>query len=535
MSTKANPSAGGITSTDIKEMVANTPPSGPKRGIGFIAVVVTLGSFLFGYDTGVIAGALPFMYLPTPAGGLDLSASAEGLVGAFLAIGAAFGAIIGGRISDAKGRRWNILLLAVLFIIGTLGCTFSPNVYVMYVFRFVLGWAVGGASSTVPVYLAETAPQRIRGPLVAVDQFMIVFGQLIAYSLNAVISHAQGGPQVEVASSSADSIAAGEWITWDVAQHHLNEIVISDGNGHAWRWMLVLATIPAILLWLGMRMMPESARWYGYKQQYFEAIGALKRIREEGKDDVVAEMEQIVEVNEAEAAEEKWSLRRAFGTRWTRRILLIGLFVGFFDQLTGINTAMYYLPKILHAAGFPTADAITLNVITGLASAIGAGIGLLLVAKFMRRHVGIYQEAGIVISLSLLALVFAVGISPHMDNNGDIGAGVAAFVPWLVLILVAAFVFIKQSGTVAWILMAELFPSKIRGVGNGFAVGGLWIMNAVVTWAFPVMIAGLGAAWTYAIFALINVFALLFYIFIVPETKNSSLEQIEEQLMKKYS
>lgn len=524
-----------LSKTQIEEMVAKTPPSGPKRGIIFMAIVVTLGSFLFGYDTGVIAGALPFMYLPTEAGGLALSASEEGLIGAFLAIGAAFGAVVGGRISDAKGRRWNILLLAVMFIVGTIGCTLSPNVFIMYFFRFVLGWAVGGASATVPVYLAETAPARIRGPLVAVDQFMIVFGQLIAYSLNAVISSHQGGPQVLVESSSAANIAAGEWITWDEAQRHINELVVSDGNGHAWRYMLVLATIPAILLWIGMRMMPETARWYGYKQEYFKAIGSLKRIREEGKDDVVSEMEQIVEINEKEASEEKWTLRRAFGVKWTRNILFIGLFMGFFDQLTGINTAMYYLPKILHAAGFATADAIMLNVLTGFASAIGAGIGLLLVAKFMRRHVAIYQESGIVISLSLLALVFAIGIVPHMDSDGNIGSTVATFVPWLVLILVACFVFIKQSGTVAWIMMAELFPSKIRGVGNGFAVGGLWVMNAVVTWAFPVMIAGLGAAWTYAIFALINVFALLFYIFIVPETKDSSLEQIEERLMKKYS
>ncbi len=514
------------TPDELKELVATTPPSGKKRSLGFLAIVACLGSLLFGYDTGVIAGALPFMHMPGEAGGLHLNAVEEGLIGGLLAIGAALGAIIGGRMSDRYGRRHNITMLAIVFIVGTLGCTFAPNIWVLYPFRIILGFAVGGASATVPVFLAESAPKRLRGPLVAIDQFMIVFGQLVAYTMNAWISSHNGGPVVETTD--------GE-MTWDKAQPILDTLTVTGGNGEAWRYMLVLATIPAIMLWIGVRMLPESSRWYAANFRYAEAVGSLKRLRDDSKDDVGTEIEQMVEVNRQEAEEEKWTLRQAWSTKWTKKILIIGITLGCFDQLTGINTAMYYLPKILHAVGFASADAITLNVYTGIASCIGAGTGLWVVAKFLRRHVGIYQEAGITIALSALALVFAFGVAPYENADGTFSDDLPTMIPWIVLILVAVFVFIKQSGTVVWIYMGELFPAKIRGVGNGLAVGCLWIMNAIVTFVFPPMIENLGGAITYGIFAAINFCALLFYIKVVPETKIYSLEEIEERLEKMYS
>ncbi|WOQ17439.1 MFS transporter [Raineyella sp. W15-4] len=522
------------TPGDIRELVRTTPASGTRRSIALLATVATFGSLLFGYDTGVIAGALPYMYLPRIAGGLHLNSVEEGMVGGILAVGAAFGAIIGGRLSDRYGRRHNILMLAVIFIVGTVGCTLAPNVWLLYPFRFVLGWAVGGASSTVPIYLSETAPKRIRGPLIAVDQFMIVTGQLLAYTMNAVLSSANGGPRVLVAADPSGAFAAGQWAPWD-AVSSIAGLVVSGGNGSVWRYMLVLATIPAIALWIGMRMMPESSRWYAANGHYVQAIGALKRVRNDPRDDVAGEIEQMVEVHRLEQQQEKWTLRQAWNTRWTRRIIVIGCFLGFFDQLTGINTAMYYLPKILHAAGFSSANSITLNVVTGIASCIGSAVGFLLVGKFMRRHVGMYQETGVTLSLFSLALVFGLGIAPHMTADGSIASTIPAALPWVVVALVSVFVFIKQSGTVNWILVSEIFPARIRGVAQGVAVGALWIMNAIVTFAFPVMIAGLGAAWTYGVFGAINVVALLFYTFVVPETKTSSLEEIEEQLRERFA
>ena len=529
------PTQFGLSKQETADLVAKTPASGKKRSIGLVAAVATFGSLLFGYDTGVIAGALPYMYMPGNAGGLGLNAVEEGLVGALLAIGAAFGALIGGQLSDKFGRRHNILMLAGIFIVGTLGCTFAPNVFIMYPFRFILGWAVGGASATVPVYLSETAPKRIRGPLVAIDQFMVVFGQLLAYSMNALINTASGGPQVTVESDPTGQFAAGTVVSWDDVQN-IQNIAVSAGNGSMWRYMLVLATIPAVALWIGMRLMPESSRWYASKQRYEEAIGALKRIRNEEKDGLVAdEVEDMMTLQREEAAHEEWSLKQVFSTKWTRKLMMIGIALCCFDQLTGINTAMYYLPKILHAAGFSSTSSITLNVITGLASCIGAGTGLWVVSKFARRHVAIYQETGIVISLFALAAIFGFGIGPHMDANGDIMGSMPTFLPWLVLIFVAIFVFIKQSGTIVWIVAAELFPSRARGAMEGFAVAALWIMNAIVTFVFPVMIANLGAAWTYAVFGGINVVALLFFIFVLPETKFDSLEELEEKFEKQYS
>jgi len=523
----------------LQELVDKTPPSGKKRSLGLIALVATLGSLLFGYDTGVISGALPYMYLPTDAGGLALKTWEEGLVGTFLCIGAALGASVGGKLSDKYGRRHNITMLAVVFLVGALGCTISPNIWILYFFRIILGFAVGGASATVPVFLGETAPKRIRGTLVAVDQMMIVFGQFLAYSMNAILAQVHGGPEAtmgnDVVNSAGETVArAGETVSWETVQNLAN-VVVTSGNGMTWRYMLVLASIPAIALWIGIRLMPESSRWYVANLRIPEAIGSLKRVRNEAKDGPIAdEVDEMLEIQRKEANQEKWKLSQIWNTKWTRRLLIIGIILGLADQMTGINTAMYYTPKVLSAAGLPMSDAISLNVVSGGVSFIGSAVGLWMVTKFARRHVGIYQETSIVISLSLLAAVFFFLIQPFQNEDGDI-IGAPTFAPFLVLIIVSLFVFAKQSGTVTWVLVAEIFPSKIRGTAMGLAVGALWIANAIVSAVFPIMMEGLGGALTYLIFALVNVLSLIFYIKFVPETKYDSLEELEERFEKEYS
>ena len=376
------------TRTQIDELVTQTPASGRRRSVAFVAVVATLGSLLFGYDTGVIAGALPYMYMPHAAGGLGINSFEEGLVGGILLIGCAFGAFFGGRLSDRYGRRHNILLLAVVFFVGAMACTFSPNLWVLYPARFVLGFAVGGASATVPVYLAETAPKRIRGTLVGVDQLMIVTGQFLAFAMNAIIARGiTGGPEARVSTVDPGTsvtingvrttIEAGQCYTWDALQQVADAVTIDGGNGNTWRYMLVICSIPAIALWIGMRMMPESSRWYAVNRRIPEAIGVLKRVRDESKDGSIAdEVSEMIEVNRREAAITKWGLGQVFRTPWTRRVLVIGYFIGIFNQTTGVNTMMYYAPKVLQAAGFATEDAIVLDVLTGLASVIGSALGL---------------------------------------------------------------------------------------------------------------------------------------------------------------
>ena len=524
----------------IQELVDETPPSGRKRSLGLIALVATLGSLLFGYDTGVISGALPYMYLPTNAGGLALKTWEEGLVGTFLCVGAALGASVGGKLSDKYGRRHNITLLAIVFFFGALGCTVSPNIWILYVCRVILGFAVGGASATVPVFLGETAPKRIRGTLVAVDQMMIVFGQFLAYAMNAALTQYHGGPQVtvtqDVVNSEGETLArAGQTVAWETIKNIQDVMTMtSDGNGMTWRYMLVLASLPAIALWIGIRLMPESSRWYVANLRIPEAIGSLKRVRDESKDGPIAdEIDEMLEIQRKEAGQEKWGLAQIWSTGWTRRLLIIGIILGLADQLTGINTAMYYTPKVLSAAGLPMSDAISLNVVSGGVSFIGSAVGLWLVPRFARRHVGIYQETSIVVSLGLLAAVFFFLIQPYQDADGNI-SGAPAFAPFLVLIIVSLFVFAKQSGTVTWVLVAEIFPSKVRGTAMGLAVGALWIANAIVAAVFPVMMEKLGGALTYLIFCLINVGSLIFYMRFVPETKYHSLEELEERFEKEY-
>ena len=532
-------SAAQYTPERIQELVDQTPASGPKRSLGLIALVATLGSLLFGYDTGVISAALPYMYLPHDASGLQINSVEEGLVGTFLCLGAALGASVGGKLSDKYGRRHNITLLAAVFFFGALGCTFSPNIWVLYFFRIVLGFAVGGASATVPVFLGETAPKRIRGTLVAVDQMMIVFGQFLAFSMNAVLTQIHGGPEVTVANdvvnSSGEVVAkAGETVSWESVQHLAN-VVVESGNGTTWRYMLVLASLPAIALWIGIRLMPESSRWYVANLRIAEAIGSLKRVRDESKDGSIAdEVDEMLEVQRKEAGQEKWGLAQIMGVKWTRHLLIIGIILGLADQLTGINTAMYYTPKVLAAAGFPMTDAISLNVISGGISFIGSAVGLWLVTRFARRHVGIYQESSIVVSLGLLAAVFFLLIQPYQNADGDI-VGAPAFAPILVLVIVCLFVFAKQSGTVTWVLVAEIFPGKIRGTAMGLAVGALWIGNAIVSIVFPIMMKNLGGAGTYLIFCLLNVGSLIFYMKFVPETKYHSLEELEMRFEREYS
>lgn len=522
--------------SEIPALVRKTPAAGKHRGPLLLAAVATMGSLLFGYDTGVIAGALPYMYLPQAAGGLHLDAVTEGFVTAALALGAAFGAVIGGHITDRVGRRANILVLAGIFIVGTVGCTLSPNVWVLYPFRFILGWAVGGASSTVPLYLSETAPKRIRGPLVAMDQFMIVFGQFVAFAMNAVIARLHSGPEATVASDPSGTYKAGDVVSWDILKT-MADVTVSAGNGSAWRWMLILATIPAIALWIGMRVMPESPRWFAANERFYEAIGSLKQVRDTDEEvsDEIREMADLRRDEVTGKVGEEWNLRRAWKVTWTRKIIIIGIFLGIFDQTTGINTAMWYMPKILHSAGFSTTDSISLNVVTGLVSAIGSAVGFWLIAKFMRRHVGMYQEAGVTISLLILAGIFFWGIEPYMGVDGEISSTIPTIIPWLVLIVVSLFVFIKQSGTVHWVMLSEIFPAKIRGASQGVCVGTLWLFNGIVAFVFPVMMEYLGGAGTYLIFGLINIVAFLFYWKVVPETKIYSLEQIEERLEKKYS
>lgn len=512
----------------IRDLVRSTPASGPKRSIGLLAVVACLGGFLFGYDTGVISGALPYMLMPKAAGGLELNSIEEGMIGGVLLLGCAVGAVVGGRMSDRYGRRHNILVLAIVFFVGALGCAVAPNLVVMYLARFVLGLAVGGASTTVPVYLSESAPKEQRGMLVAVDQLMIVTGQFAAFVMNAIIASIQGGPTAQVADDPSGTYEAGDMVSWDTLAA-IGGVSVSEGNGHAWRWMLAICSLPAIALWIGIRMMPESARWHVRRGELAAAIGALKRIRVEGRHDVAVEAAEMADNHRREQRREKLTLGAAVRIPWLRSIIIFGGIFAILQQLTGVNTMMYYAPRVLMAAGFDSQASIILNVFTGLASVIGSAAGLLALRRFGRRQVLLVGQTILTLSLIAMTAIFLLGINPYIDASGAVSADIPTFVPYLVLVVIVLFMLGMQSGPgpVMWVMLAEIFPNAVRGAANGFAVMILWITNMLVTFLFPIMMSGLGPVVTYGLFAAINIGAVIWYFLRIPETRKFTLERIE--------
>lgn len=551
MSQKTNYSPGEYpTGEKLQNMVEETPMSGKHRSIGWVAGIACLGSFLFGYDTGVISGALPFMHMPWSAGGMHLDALEEGLIGGILLVGCAFGALIGGRLSDRFGRRHNIMLLAVLFFIGALMVAGAPSLAVMYIARFVLGLAVGGASATVPVYLAETAPKRIRGTIVAIDQLMIVTGQLSAFVANAIINQVVRGPRLilgEAATLPGDgsTLSAGEY-TWsqianlssqfasdEAFQQFVDTLTIESGNGNAWRVMMLICSIPAIALWLGMRVMPESPRWYAANSRYVEAIGALKRVRDHRDAPVEVEMAEVIDIKIEKAHTKQGTFSDVWRTPWLRKLLLVGILIAVANQTTGVNTVMYYAPRVLEAAGMTTQAAITAQVANGVMSVIGSSIGLYFIHRFRRRQVQLVGIAGIFTCLFVIAGLFGSLIQPHLDD-GTNPAPAAAF---LVLGFMGLFMLVMQStnAPVTWTVLGEMFPSHFRGIMNGSAVFCLWIANAIVTFVFPTMIDSLGGMMTYSIFGVINVAAFIMLWKWMPETAGLSMEEIEEMTEKRFS
>lgn len=537
---------------DLKPIIKDIPASGKHRSIGWVATVATLGSFLFGYDTGVISGALPYMHMPIGAGGLGLNTFEEGLIGGILLIGAAFGSLFGGFMSDRWGRRTNILILAALFIVGAIGNALSPTVWILYPFRFILGWAVGGASATVPVYLSETAPTRIRGTIVAIDQLMIVTGQLMAFSFNAAISVYFGGPHLTTAKAldiCGKHIPAGD-TKWDVVRmldksqggclsgeefHNLiQSMQVSSGNGHAWQLMLFLCTIPAIALWLGMRAMPESPRWLTSVARYYDAIGALKRVREPEKDgDLAAEYAELLEIKRRQAHLKKGSFFDIFNTPWIRKVFFIGLLLAICNQTTGVNTVMYYAPKVLEYAGMSSSAAIIAQTANGVMSVIGAAAALYFVFRFTRRQILLTCEFSVFAILGLIAIFFAWQIQPLLNTN----QAPPTWVPIVILALMGIFMLVVQSanGPVVWTMLGEIFPARVRGIASGTCVFAMWVVNALITFTFPILMEKFGGGITYGLYSILNLIIGIALYLVMPETKHYSIEELEEHLEERYS
>ncbi|MDQ0851482.1 major inositol transporter-like SP family MFS transporter [Arthrobacter sp. B3I9] len=448
------------------------PDGSHRRTLRTATIVSTLGGLLFGYDTGVINGALPYMQED-----LGLTPLTEGLVTSSLLVGAAFGALFGGRLADRNGRRRMILALAAVFLVGTLACTFAPNTVVMILARFVLGLAVGGASVTVPVYLAEVSPSARRGRIVTRNELMIVTGQLLAFIFNAYLGNSFGE------------------------------------SGGIWRWMLVVATLPAIALWIGMYFMPETPRWLASVGSFGEALKVLQQIR--SRSEARAEFEDVkaMAVEDAKAQMGSWADLRA---PWLRHLFVVGIGLAVIQQITGVNSIMYYGTQILAESGFGREAALTANIANGVISVLATFVGIWLLGKAGRRRMLVTGQCGTTAALLLIGL-FSL-ILPEGTGRG-----------FVILALTVTFLAFQQGAIspVTWLMLSEIFPLKIRGLGMGASAFVLWMVNFLVGFGFPLLLAAIGLSSTFFVFAVLGVGAILFAVRYVPETKDKSLEDLE--------
>jgi len=448
--------------------------AGSKRR-GYLArltVISTLGGLLFGYDTGVISGALLYMN-----DSLDMNAVEEAtVVSALLFPGAAVGALLGGRLADWLGRRVTLLICALLFLFGAISCAIAPDVSSMVAARVLLGLGVGAAAVTCPLYLAEMAPSHARGRMVTINELMIVTGQMLAFAINALLDALIQDPEV-------------------------------------WRMMLGIASVPAVALLIGMLLLPESPRWYAIRNRLSDSrrILDLSRTPEEAE----REFKEIVETSGTAQKERGHALRDLKANPWMRKLLWIGIGLAIVQQATGINTVNYYAPTILEQSGLGVSASLVATIAVGVTSVLTTILGIYLLGFIGRKKMLIIGFSGVAGSQALLAIVFM--LPPSDAVSYTILAAMMLFVAF-----VQCFI-----GTCVWLLLSEIFPLAIRGFAMGIAVFALWTVNAGISFAFPIVNGALGSTGTFALFVVVNLVSLGFVSKFVPETKDRSLEELE--------
>lgn len=437
-----------------------------KRSNALIYAFGALGGLLFGYDTGVIAGALLFIRR-----NFALSPFLQGAVVSSLLFGALVGAAVSGSLSDRFGHRKLLIWAGALFTVGALAAAVSPGAIALIAARVVIGLAVGTASVQVPLYLSEMAPTRIRGGLSSLNQIMIGIGILTAYLVDYVLS----------------------------------------GIG-AWRWMVGLAVIPSLLLIAGMWFQPESPRWLMKHGQPDDAMAVLRRIRPEAE--AAREFEEIA----LAARQPRLSLLASLRTRWMWPTLAAAAGLAIFQQIVGINTIIYYAPTILNAAGFTAQSAILLTVLLSLLSTATTIVAANLVDRIGRRPLLMGGAVGMALAMAALGWIFSSAALTTTPGQ-VIAVGCIAFYKVC---------FSLSWGPIVWVMLPEILPLRARGPAMGGAALFNWLSNFFVALVFPVLLfAGAGAV--FAIFAVCALFACAFTAFGLRETSGRSLEAIEAE------
>jgi MFS transporter, SP family, sugar:H+ symporter len=435
-----------------------------------------LGGLLFGYDTGVISGAILFI-----SEDFETTPFLEGAIVAGLLLGAMIGAAAAGPLSDRFGRRRIILVAAVTFTVGAVGAALAPSVGVLIAFRVVLGLAVGSAALIVPLYLSEIAPTRIRGQIAGLNQLMIVVGILAAFVANA-------------------ALAASE----------------------EWRIMLGLAVVPSLVLFVGMLPMPDTPRWLVRKGREDEARSVLRGSRDEQ-----AVEAEIGDIRRLETEQGRGGLSE-LTARWVRPALLVAVGLAVFQQLVGINTIIYYAPTTLTEVGYGNAAAIYANLIIGVINVVLTLVALRFIDRLGRKPLLLGGLVGMVLSLIVL------GLGSLLLGTPDSPSDPAAI---LTLVCLATFIasFAATWGVVVWVMLPEVLPLGIRGSAMGVAIFLHWGANFAVSQTFPVLLDAFSAGPVFLGYAVIGLIAFVFVSLFVTETKGRSLEEIETDLRARAS
>ena len=456
-----------------------------KRYINTIAVIASLGGFLFGYDTAVISGTIKYVTLQ-----FGLDAVHQGWYVSSALVGSILGVSVSGILSDKYGRKKILILAAVLFSISAVGCVFADGFADLVVYRLIAGLGIGVASMLSPLYISEISPSRQRGRLVALYQFAITVGILCSYFSNAWLLH--------ISASTLMQRTTG----------HMHTIMVDE----IWRIMLGCSVLPAAGFLILLFLVPESPRWLVIKGKQTKAKSILGRMMPANQAE--HEVHEIAAMSQQESPGLRIIFRGGFKTA-----LLIGVSLAVLTQVSGINAIIYYGPGILEKAGLPTDAALGGQVVIGLVNVFFTLIAIWKIDSLGRRPLLLAGVCGIIISL------LAIGILFHIHSSN----------PYLLLSCILFFIacFAFSYGPVIWVLLAEIFPTHIRGKAMSIATFALWIGTALVGQLTPILLETWGPAETFWLFALLTCPALWIGLRILPETKGRSLEEIEQFWLNK--
>lgn len=458
-----------------------------NRYVNALAIIASLGGFLFGYDTAVISGTINFV-----TSQFHLDAAGTGWYVSSALLGCILGVSVAGVLSDKYGRKKLLILSALFFGVSAIGCAFTVGFTDLVIYRLIGGLGIGVASMLSPLYISELSPSHKRGRLVTLYQFAITVGILCSYFSNAYL----------LRLSHAEFLAGTTGL--------MNKIMVTE----VWRIMLGTSVVPALLFLLLLLSVPESPRWLTIKGNEPAALHVLAKI--------VSNSEAQKEINDIKSnlQQESGGLAILFKGGF-KLAMVIGICLAFLTQVSGINAIIYYGPRILEEAGLPIADALGGQVVIGLVNVLFTLIAIWKIDRLGRRPLLLAGIIGIISSLVIIGSLF------YFNSTNT----------YLLLIFILLFIacFAFSYGPVVWVLLSEIFPAKIRGKAMSLATFSLWIGTALVGQLTPVFLEKLRPAGTFWLFALMTAPALYLAVKIIPETKGKSLEEIERYWLNRDS